>query len=108
MQRLGPERRLETGHDQGGTNSFPANISNCDAPSSALQKEKIVIVTANLMSRLVERLARHAGNGQALGREECLLNILGARQVSAHGPAESRIRFGFFQMLQMTLQMIPQ
>jgi hypothetical protein len=66
------------------------------------------MVTANLPSRLVESLARHAGNGQVLGREKYLLNILGAREVSAHSQAESRIRFGFLEMLQITLQMIRQ
>src|SRR5215472_5814133 len=40
VQRLCPKRRLETGHQQSGANSFTRYLTDRDPPTAARQKEK--------------------------------------------------------------------
>src|ERR1700732_3846615 len=108
MRRLRPKGRLETGHDQGRTDSLSGHISDGDAPSPLLQRQKVVIVASDVVSGLVKSFAGQAGNGQALWREERLLNILGALQITAECPLRSRVRFGLFYVLRERLDVIAQ
>src|SRR6266403_114956 len=58
MRCLGPEGSLETSHDQGRADSLPGDISDGDAPTVPLQRQKVVVVASDFLSRFVERFAR--------------------------------------------------
>src|SRR5260370_35136937 len=92
VQSLRPKRRLETGHEQGRTDSFSGNIPDRDAPSPLRQGEKSVVVTANAVSRLGEGLAGKARNRQTPWRQEHLLNMFRAVKSPAQRSVKSRAR----------------
>jgi hypothetical protein len=73
MQGLRSERGLETGHEQRRLDPFSGYITDRDPPLSVMQREKIVIIAANPVSRLVKGLAGYAWNRQASWWKKCLL-----------------------------------
>jgi len=89
VQRLCPKRRLETGHQQCGANSFSRYITDRDPPTAARQREKIIVIATDTVSRLVKGLTGEAGNGEALWREKGLLNVFGALQIFAKSAVHS-------------------
>src|SRR6267143_5163033 len=104
MQSLRLQRCLEAGHKQRCPDSLAGDVTNCDSPSPSLQGEKIIVVSANTLSRLIGCFARKSRNRKTLLGEKGLLHVLRELQILAQGPMNTRI--GFLKKLQDRFYMI--
>src|SRR5262249_10279787 len=95
MKCLSAKSRVKASHDQRRWDSFSRYVSDGDPPASTLQLKNVVIIASQAEGRLVKSLGPDTGDGNVAGREERLLNVLGAFDVSANCPVFAGIHGGF-------------
>src|ERR1700733_5321184 len=70
MQRLRTEGSLKTGHHECRADSLPRYVADGNPPAPTLQRNKIVVVTAQAASGQVEGFGAQTRDGEAAGRQK--------------------------------------
>ncbi len=75
FERHPPQRRAQTGHEQGGGDTFTRDVANCQSNASVFQLDQVVVIATDTFRRTAcSRQARTGKHGDFL-RKQPLLHL---------------------------------